>query len=409
MSIDTRPSTAQDSTTSTSPDLGGTTSAWALVARREILIKLTDKGFIIGTLLTLAILGAWLGYTAYSSERTSSYAVVTTAQDAPMGAALAAAATTIDDKVEVTTSTVSDTAAGESAVRDGEADGFLHQADGGWVLTTESGEDGLLGVTKQAVRAAVIDEQAQQLGTTAAELEAGSTVSERFLVGDAERAGLARAIGFAMSLLFFMAALMYGLQIANSVVEEKQSRIVEIIATSIPLRHLLAGKVLGNTVMAILQIILYVGVGLIGLSFTQYGSFIPALGGPVVWFVVFFTTGFVALAALWAVAGSLASRVEDLQSTTAPLSYLIMGIYFGSFFLSGTAKVIASFVPPVSAVLMPMRILEGGVPIWQPIVAIALMLVFALGTIVIGERLYRRSLLQSGGRVSLKQAWSAAE
>ncbi len=409
MSIDTRPSTAQDSTTSTSPDLGGTTSAWALVARREILIKLTDKGFIIGTLLTLAILGAWLGYTAYSSERTSSYAVVTTAQDAPMGAALAAAATTIDDKVEVTTSTVSDTAAGESAVRDGEADGFLHQADGGWVLTTESGEDGLLGVTKQAVRAAVIDGQAQQLGTTAAELEAGSTVSERFLVGDAERAGLARAIGFAMSLLFFMAALMYGLQIANSVVEEKQSRIVEIIATSIPLRHLLAGKVLGNTVMAILQIILYVGVGLIGLSFTQYGSFIPALGGPVVWFVVFFTTGFVALAALWAVAGSLASRVEDLQSTTAPLSYLIMGIYFGSFFLSGTAKVIASFVPPVSAVLMPMRILEGGVPIWQPIVAIALMLVFALGTIVIGERLYRRSLLQSGGRVSLKQAWSAAE
>lgn len=255
----------------------------------------------------------------------------------------------------------------------------------------------------------MIDEQAQQLGTTAAELEAGSTVSERFLVGDAERAGLARAIGFAMSLLFFMAALMYGLQIANSVVEEKQSRIVEIIATSIPLRHLLAGKVLGNTVMAILQIILYVGVGLIGLSFTQYGSFIPALGGPVVWFVVFFTTGFVALAALWAVAGSLASRVEDLQSTTAPLSYLIMGIYFGSFFLSGTAKVIASFVPPVSAVLMPMRILEGGVPIWQPIVAIALMLVFALGTIVIGERLYRRSLLQSGGRVSLKQAWSAAE
>ena len=409
MSSDTRPSTAQDSTTSTSPDLGGTTSAWALVARREILIKLTDKGFIIGTLLTLAILGAWLGYTAYSSERTSSYAVVTTAQDAPMGAALAAAATTIDDKVEVTTSTVSDTAAGESAVRDGEADGFLHQADGGWVLTTESGEDGLLGVTKQAVRAAMIDEQAQQLGTTAAELEAGSTVSERFLVGDAERAGLARAIGFAMSLLFFMAALMYGLQIANSVVEEKQSRIVEIIATSIPLRHLLAGKVLGNTVMAILQIILYVGVGLIGLSFTQYGSFIPALGGPVVWFVVFFTTGFVALAALWAVAGSLASRVEDLQSTTAPLSYLIMGIYFGSFFLSGTAKVIASFVPPVSAVLMPMRILEGGVPIWQPIVAIALMLVFALGTIVIGERLYRRSLLQSGGRVSLKQAWSAAE
>lgn len=409
MSIDTRRSAAQDTTIQTSPDLGGTTSAWALVARREILIKLTDKGFIIGTLLTLAILGGWLGFTAYDAERTSSYAVVTTAEDAPMGATLAASATAIDEKVQVTASTVSDAVEAEAAVREGEADGFLHATDGGWVLTTESGQGGLLRVTQQAVRAAVIDQQARELGTTATELEAGSVVTEHFLVGDAERAGLARAIGFAMSLLFFMAALMYGLQIANSVVEEKQSRIVEIIATSIPVRHLLAGKVLGNTVMAILQIILYVGVGLIGLSFTQFGAFIPALGGPVGWFIVFFTTGFVALAALWAVAGSLASRVEDLQSTTAPLSYLIMGIYFGSFFLSGTAKVIASFVPPLSAVLMPMRILEGGVPIWQPILAIVLMLAFALATIVIGERLYRRSLLQSGGRVSLRQAWSAAE
>ena len=81
MSIDTRRA-VHDTTTETSPDLGGTTSAWALVARREILIKLTDKGFVIGTLVTLAILGAWLGYTVFSEQRTSTYAVVTTAEDA---------------------------------------------------------------------------------------------------------------------------------------------------------------------------------------------------------------------------------------------------------------------------------------------------------------------------------------
>ena len=161
--------------------------------------------------------------------------------------------------------------------------------------------------------------------------------------------------------------------------------------------------------MAVLQIVLYVGVGLVGLSFTEYSAFIPAISGPIVWFVLFFATGFVALACLWAVAGSLASRTEDVQNTSAPLTYVVMGIYFASFLLSGNALFIASFIPPVSAVLMPMRILEGGVPFWQPVVALALLVGFAGLTIIVGERLYRRSLLQSGGRVSLKQAWSAPE
>ena len=386
-----------------------TTSAWALVARREIMVKLTNKGFIIGTVITLALIGAWLGWTAYSSERPSTYAVVTIAADSHMGEAVAAAAPVIEESTSITTSSAPDDAAARAAVADGDADGYLHRADGGWVLTTESDEGDLLSVVQQAVRAAVIDQQAHDLGTTAAELEAGSVVTPQFLIGDAEQAGLAQGIGFIMSLLFFMAALMYGMQIANSVVEEKQSRIVEIIATSIPVRHLLAGKVIGNTVMAILQIVLYVGVGLIGLSFTPYSSFLPALGAPVAWFLVFFAAGFIALACLWAVAGSLASRVEDLQSTSAPLTYLVMGVYFAGFLLTGTPKVVASFVPPISAVLMPMRILEGDVPLWQPILALALMLVAAGVTIIVGERLYRRSLLQSGGRVSLKQAWATTE
>ncbi|NLW98360.1 MAG: ABC transporter permease [Actinomycetales bacterium] len=384
-------------------------NAWALVARREILVKLTNKAFIIGTVITVVLIGGFLGWTAYTEERTSTYDLVTLSEESEMGQAVAAAAPVLDDSVIVEARTVPDDDTARAAVADGEADGYLHRSGAGWVLTTETDEGELLRVVQQAVRAAVIDQQARDLGTTAAELEAGSVVSPEFLVGDAEQAGLAQGVGFVMALLFFMAALMYGMQIANSVVEEKQSRIVEIIATSIPVRHLLAGKVIGNTVMAILQIVLYVGVGLIGLSFTPYSSFLPALGAPVAWFLVFFAAGFIALACLWAVAGSLASRVEDLQSTSAPLTYLVMGVYFAGFLLSGTAKVIASFIPPLSAVMMPIRILEGDVPLWQPILALVLMLLFAAVTIVIGERLYRRSLLQSGGRVSLKQAWSTTE
>ena len=384
-------------------------AAWPIVMRREILVKITDKGFVLGTLFTVAILAAWLGWNAYQAERTSTYAVVTTAADAPMADALAANATAIDDKVVVTSQVVADEAAAEAAVRDERVDGWLHRDGDGWTLTTVSGAGGLLGVTEEVVRAVTVDEQARALGTTAAELEAGSVVTSQFLVGDAERAGVAQAVGFVMAFLFYLAALLFGMQIASSVVEEKQSRIVEIIATSIPVRHLLAGKVLGNTVLAILQILLYAGVGLIGLSFTPYGAFVAGLSGPVVWFLVFFAAGFIALACLWAVAGSLASRTEDLQSTTTPLTFIVMGVFFSSFLLDGTAKVVASFIPPVSGVLMPIRILEGGVPVWQPILALGILLLFALGTIVVGERLYRRSLLQNQGRLSVKQAWTTAE
>jgi ABC-2 type transport system permease protein len=134
---------------------------------------------------------------------------------------------------------------------------------------------------------------------------------------------------------------------------------------------------------------------------------VPSVSGAVVWFLVFFLAGFVALASLWAVAGSLASRNEDLQSTTPPLTMLVMGMFFGGIFLSGTWQTIASFVPPLSAVLMPVRLLDGDVPWWQPVVALALLLVFAGFTVVVGERIYRRALLQTQGRLSLRQAWRA--
>ena len=114
-------------------------------------------------------------------------------------------------------------------------------------------------------------------------------------------------------------------------------------------------------------------------------------------------------ACLWAVAGSLASRTEDLQATSTPLTMLMLVMFFGGLSLEGRGQVIASFVPPVSAVVMPKRILAGGVAWWEPLVALGLLAVFAAVTVWVGERLYRRALLQTGGRVSLRQAWSAAE
>ena len=385
------------------------TPPWAIVMRREILAKITDRTFLVGTLFTLLIIGGLIGAQAYLGERVKTYDVVVTADARSQADEVAAKAPGIDDKVRVTVRTVADEAAARTEVDDG-ADAWLHHEDSGWVVTGRTEVPGPLEqVTSDVIRETTLATNAAAAGTTVAALERGATLKTTQLVGDADRSELNHAVGFAMAFLFYIAVLMFGVTLANSVVEEKQSRIVEIIASAIPVRQLLAGKVLGNSLIAFVQIVVYAAVGLIGLSFTSLGRLLPSVTGPVLWFVLFFAVGFVAIACLYAVAGALASRTEDVQSTSMPLTTLVMGIFFASAFLSGTAQTVGSFIPPLSAVMMPVRMLDGGVPWWQPVAALLGLLAFAAVAIWFGERVYRRALLQTQGRTSVRAAWRAAE
>jgi ABC-2 type transport system permease protein len=395
---------------STERDDRNTEPAWVLVTRREIVSRITDKSFLIGTVLMVAMLVGFIGFSAWQDERTDKVTLGATPDAVAMATAIQEGAAQVDDKVQVTVVELDDEAAAETALHEDDVDAWLHPTGDGWELTSESSEqESLTDVARVVVRQQVLADNAAGAGTTVEALEAGSAVSTAFLRGDAEKAAVAQAVGFVFVFLFYFAALVFGMQLASSVIEEKQSRIVEIIAAAIPLRHLLAGKVLGNTALAVIQLLVYLAVGLVGLSFTSYKSYVPALSGPTAWFVGFFLAGFIALACLWAVAGSLASRTEDLQATSTPLTMLMLVMFFGGLSLDGRGQVIASFVPPVSAVVMPKRILAGGVEWWEPLVALGLLAVFAALTVWVGERLYRRALLQTGGRVSLRQAWSTAE
>lgn len=381
---------------------------WRLVAIREVLVKLTDKTFVISTLGTVALITALSVAQALLSARTETFTVVATPAATSMAGAVRDSAQRLDDKVIVRPTAVPDDAAARAAVMSGEADAWLGHTGDTWVLTTKSDtNDSLESVVRQVIRTQALQQNAARAEVSVADLERGSTVTTTLLEGDAQRAGLGKLVGGAFAFLFYMASLIFGVTLASSVLEEKQSRIVEIIATAIPLRQLLAGKVVGNTAIAAGQLVLYLVVGLIGLSFTDYGSLVPSLTSATLWFVVFFLAGFVMLACLWAVAGSLASRQEDLQATSGPVTLTVMAVTFGSLFFEGRWQVIASFVPPFSAVVMPIRLVQHAVPWWQVVLALAGLLLAAAGTIRLGERIYRRSLLQTGSRVGLRQAWRA--
>lgn len=386
-------------------------TAWTTVARREVVTKLTDRAFLFGTLGLVVILAAILGVQAFMANRATEYAVVTSSSAAhEMAEQVRAVAEDEDDRTSVTVTRVDDDVAATAAVRAGDVDAWLHEGDGGWVLTGDTDvPGGLTSAATTAVREAALQANAAEAGTTVEALSRGSDLGTTILDGDADRAGVAQAVGFALALLFYMASFTFGLALANSVVEEKASRIVEIITTKISVRELLAGKVLGNLVLAFAQMAVFVGVGLVGLTFTDYDRFLPAVSGAVGWFTAFFVVGFGLLACLWAVAGALASRTEDVQSTSTPLTMLTLAVFFSAMLATGAVKSVLSFVPPFSAILMPIRVLDGSAPWWQALLALAVLVVTAALVVMAAARLYQRSLLQTQGRLSLREAWSTPE
>src|SRR6185503_13723220 len=106
-----------------------------------------------------------------------------------------------------------------------------------------------------------------------------------------------------------------------------------ILVAAVPVRVLLAGKVLGNTALALGQIALFVAVGLAGASVAGQPGLVSLLLRASPWFLLFFLLGFSMLACLWAAAGAVAARQEDLQATTVPLQILLFVPFLAATYL----------------------------------------------------------------------------
>ncbi|MBD3778757.1 MAG: ABC transporter permease, partial [Micrococcales bacterium] len=223
-------------------------------------------------------------------------------------------------------------------------------------------------------------------------------------------AGLRYLVSLLFGLVFLMAASSFGGTIAQNTVQEKQSRIVEILLSTVPPRALLAGKILGNTVLAVGQIAAIAAVAVVGLVVTGQDDVLSLVGAPVAWFVLFFLVGFVLLAAMFASAASLVSRIEDTGSVLTPVIMLVMIPYFGVIFFNDndTVLTVMSYVPFSAAVGMPVRLFLGQAAWWEPLLSLAVLVVSAAVVTAIGARIYERSVLRTGRRVKLSEALAKA-
>ncbi|MFK5633512.1 ABC transporter permease [Ornithinimicrobium sp. LYQ103] len=391
------------------PSPGRSTGAtWAIVAAREIQVRLRDRNFLMSTGFTLVFLLLAILLQGFLGGGAMSYKLGVEGAEGTRVVAMADQAVKAGDPgAELTAVELGDAAAVEDAARTGEVDYGLIQTDDGWEVVDEGPTfSDLQLVLGDVVRQDALARNAEAAGTDLPSLMSGSVLTTRDLTAteDGSDGFMAFILGFVFALLFYMASLLFGMQIAQSVVEEKQSRLVEILAAAIPVRSLLIGKVLGNTVLALGQLVLIVSAGLVGLTFTDYDVALPGLAAGIAWYIPFFVLGFLALSCIWAAAGSLASRNEDLQSTTMPLTMLLVVVFIVGISLQGVWREIASFVPIMSTILMPMRVLEGETLWWEPALALVLVLAFCFLTIALGARLYQRSLLHTSGSLSWRRA-----
>lgn len=353
-------------------------SVW-LVTEREVGSKLRSKAFVISTAILFAIALAgvlWGGFAAQTENRI------------PV-AVTAATASTLDgaeDVVELTEAASADEA--RELVRSGEVDAALipggAEPFGYTIVADESAPSGLISLLSVAPEV--------ELLTTG-----GTDEFLRYIV----------SLGF--GLIFFMAALTFGSTIAQSVVEEKQTRVVELLISAIPTRALLAGKVIGNTILAMGQVIGLAAITVVGLTVTGQSALLSGLGAPLVWFAVFFLFGFILLASLFAAAAAMVSRQEDIGSTTTPLTFLVMAPYFLVVFFNDNPVILTvmSYVPFSAPVGMPVRVFLGEAQWWEPLLSLAILLATCVAAILVGAKIYQNSLLRMGARVTLSDALKA--
>ena len=379
-----------------------TTPPWLIVAKREILVQVTDKAFWIGTLTTLGLVALGFvfgGFFGGGSGDPDKVAVAT--DDAAQVIVLGQEDGLNIEPLQVAEGELQGAVENEDAVA-----ALSHSETDGWQLTVKDMMD--------APNLAPVVEK-YQMGLNAAEhnidvaeLQTGTELALVTLGSDEGRAVAVIIATMAFAVLFLMSAITYGMQIANSVVTEKESRIVEILAAAIPTRHLLIGKIVGNTILALAQVILIATVALVGLSLSEWSGFVGMIAPVAGWFVVFFLVGFASLACLWAAAGALATRMQDLSQTTTPLMMIVMLVYMAGFFASGTLAKVLSYVPIASTVQMPGRLLSGDSSWVDALIALAVAMAFMAVAVWFGSKIYRRGLLQTGRVLSWKDAFKKA-
>jgi ABC-2 type transport system permease protein len=390
-------------------------SVW-LVARREILERGRSRGFVLSVLFTtLLVVGSFIVPTLLFGDEATKIGIV---QPEPPGLSVAITTTAeqLDRDVEVVS--FADEAAADAALADESVAGVaIVPADlsGPGEIRFDKEPDEfvaqLVGSAVVALRTQAVltdagvspaDLQAAQQTPTVDSLDPQTQSDEvRFLFAN---------IG---AVLILVGIFSFGFTVLTGVVEEKQSRVVEVVLSTVRARDLLMGKVLGIGILGLVQLAVFVAAALVAAVVTdRFGlpettpTAIPLL---VLWFVLGYALYSTALGFL----GSLASRMEEASNASTPVTMIAMISYFVAIFSvindpSGLVAQVATYLPPSAPFVVPMRAAFDAIGPIEILISVAITVAAIWILFIVGARVYAGAVLQTAGRMKLRDAWRSA-
>ena len=374
-----------------------------LIARREFVQRGRDKSFLISAGVTVVIILAIVILPAIFSKATTYRIGNVNSSAVANGVASAAAASGTVTKVH----DYPDEGAARTAVSSGDVDVAL--IDGTRVIVKDKLTPELAALITEVAHVEAIRIGLDKAGVPPAEAQTlltGKPITVVALTPKTADDGTRRAVSLFTVIILYGQLIGYAMWVANGVVEEKASRVIEVLAATVTPRRLMTGKVLGVGGLALVQLLSVSVVAVVASVLVGKTRIPPDAYGAIGLSFVWFLAGFAFFAFLFAGAASMVSRQEDLQNIVTPLTLVLVGSLFAGLQASSNpdaalAKVL-SFVPPVSSVVMPTRYAAGGVPLWQVGLSFLFLLVAVLVIVRLAGRIYANSILK--GRSKWREA-----
>ena len=374
-----------------------------LTTRRELRERALSRAFLISTAVQVAVVVAIVVVSALSSGGSDEFDVGVDSATRAVGEAAVAAQEGYD--VELHLETVPSVDEAQSRVSDGELDAALID---GRLITDGEPSDSLAALLQQSAAEVSGQERLRAAGVPEDEIRAalnppGLEVED---VSDAESG--AAGVAFVSSLLLYVAILGAGMSVATGVVEEKATRVVEVILSAIRPIQLLAGKVLGIGLLTLAQVLLIVAAGLLAALPTGALDLPDSTVSTVLLIALFFVLGYVLYACGFAVSGAIVSRQEDVQNSSAPLMMILIAAYLAAISVAddpdSTLAVASTFIPLVAPMVVPARAANDALPAGELVISIVLMLAAIALLLWLAARIYNRAVLRMGAPIKLLQA-----
>lgn len=390
--------------------MNGIQQSW-FVARREIRERLRSPVYYVSLALMVVVVASAIVLPSLLDHSGDTRQVGTADTPAGLGPAIESRGDTAG--VDVHTRRLGSVVAGERAVRDGDLDVLVVGTDRMvWRVRTDQE---LRTIVTGAIQVLTLQQRATAAGigpTVLADLVAPVAVDDVRLGRVAGRSEDDETASYLISLVLFFAVSSYGGMVLNGVVEEKSSRVVEVLLARIPARSLLTGKIAGIGLLGLAQVVVTGLAAVAAIRLTDLTDLPAARGSVVAWAVVWFVLGYVLIATAFGALGSLASRPEDASSLTSPLIVVLVAGWFVSFAAIGSPDTwwarLASWFPATAPFAMPNRIAMGAAAWWEPLLAVLLTLLALVGIVALGGRIYSHAILHSGGGLGPVDAWRGA-